>query len=119
MSRAPSAAPSTTLVTAALAGLLGVAVACSSDVKGGRESPSPDGGVPEPGRITSSVVDPSMTLEKFTTMCDERGGSVQLHAHCGGANTCKGFSFDDATFELTEHTCRGLNTCSGYSCVIP
>lgn len=109
------ASPSAALAAAALAGLLGV-VACSDD-----KSEAPNGGPPgeTKGEIKSTVIDPSMTLEKFTETCNENEGTVETHAHCGGVNTCKGFSYDDVTHELTAHTCKGLNTCSGYSCVIP
>jgi hypothetical protein len=73
----------------------------------------------EPGMITSSVVDPSLTEGWFRQECDERDGKVETHPHCGGVNTCKGMSYDVTTHVLTEHTCRGLNTCAGYSCVVP
>jgi hypothetical protein len=101
----PGHEPSRALVAAAIAGLLSLGGAgCDS---AGSE-----------GEITSSTVVTDMTLERFTADCDERDGTVELHAHCGGLNTCKGFSYDDATHVLTEHTCRALNTCSGYSCVV-
>ena len=60
----------------------------------------------------------NMTLEQFTDDCDARRGKVELHSHCGGVNSCKGFSYDEDTDVLTEHTCKGANTCAGYSCVI-
>lgn len=71
------------------------------------------------GTITSSTTDASMTLETFTARCTARHGTVELHGHCGGANSCKGMSYDTATHVLTEHTCKASNTCAGYSCVIP
>lgn len=101
----PTHEPSRALVAAAIAGLLSLSGA-------GCESGSD-------GKITASRVVTDMTLERFTADCDERDGTVELHAHCGGLNTCKGFSYDDTTHVLSEHTCRALNTCSGYSCVIP
>ncbi len=108
--------PSRVLLSAALSGVLStLGVACDS----GSEAGAPihdDSGVP---RITALRNDPEMTLEKFTEDCDARDGTVELHSHCGGVNTCQGISYDDATHALTEHTCRGLNTCSGYSCVVP
>jgi hypothetical protein len=70
------------------------------------------------GVITSSAVVPDMTLEKFTADCDALGGTVEIHPHCGGANSCKGMSYDTDTLVFTEHTCKGLNTCAGYSCVL-
>ncbi len=72
-----------------------------------------DGGV-----ITSSTVVSDMTLEKFTAQCDNLGGTVEIHPHCGGSNSCKGMSYDEGTQLFTEHTCKGLNTCAGYSCVV-
>jgi hypothetical protein len=103
----PISKPSRVLLSAAITGLLStVGSACDSS-----SEPS--------GRIIEVRIEPDMTLEKFTEDCDARDGTVELHATCGGVNTCQGFSYDDATHELTEHTCRGVNTCSGYSCVVP
>jgi hypothetical protein len=76
--------------------------------------PSETGGV-----ITSSTVDATMDLAKFTALCDARHGTVEIHPHCGGYNSCKGLSYDTSTHVLTEHTCKGLNTCAGYSCIDP
>jgi hypothetical protein len=45
------------------------------------------------------------------------GGTIEIHPHCGGANSCGGFSFDETIGVYTEHTCQGLNTCTGYTCV--
>ncbi len=72
-----------------------------------------------PPVITKTVDDPDMTLEKFTAMCDALGGKIEIHPHCGGANSCKGMSYDQTTQVYTEHTCKGLNTCTGFSCVLP
>lgn len=108
--------PSRALVSAALYGLLSSA---ALGALGCGSTEAADGGDDGERRITETRIVPDMTLERFTTDCDARGGAVELHAHCGGANTCRGFSYDDVTLELTEHTCRGLNTCSGYSCVVP
>jgi hypothetical protein len=102
----PSPPSSTALWSAAVAGLLG-GVACDGEGAGAG------------GEITSSVVDPDMTQEAFAAACDEEDGTLELHAHCGGENSCKGFSYDTDTDVLTEHTCKGLNTCAGYSCVVP
>lgn len=106
--------PSPTLLSAALCGLF--AVACDSSDDKPAACTLPDGGRP---RITAVRSEPEMTLERFTDECDAENGKVELHAHCGGLNTCAGFSYDDATHALTEHTCCALNTCSGYSCVVP
>src|SRR6185503_5688532 len=64
----------------------------------------PTGLIPD-GSVTSTTQDPDMTLEKFTLLCDQRGGTVYLICHCGGANTCKGLSYDFTTQTLIEHTC--------------
>jgi hypothetical protein len=72
----------------------------------------------EAGVVTSSEVVTDMTLTLFTTQCDARGGVVEIHPHCGGANSCKGMSYDTGTLVLTEHSCRGMNACAGYSCII-
>ena len=107
--------PSRTLLSAAISGLLSLGVvACDSSSDSESPASERDGGA----RITASSVVADMTLERFTADCDARNGTVELHAHCGGVNTCQGFSYDDATLVLTEHTCRALNTCSGYSCVV-
>jgi hypothetical protein len=66
---------------------------------------------------TKTIVD--LTLEEFTKMCDDARGSVEIHPHCGGFVTGKGFSYDSTIDTFTEHTCRGYNTCTGFSCVIP
>ncbi len=76
------------------------------------------GGAPPVEGVTSTEIVPDLSLEEFTEMCDEAGGVVETHAVCGGVVSGPGFSYDDATHELTEHTCAGYNTCSGFSCVI-
>jgi hypothetical protein len=60
-----------------------------------------------------------MTLDLFTMLCDQMGGVLEVHSHCGGMNSCVGFSYDSGTQTFTEHTCKALNTCTGYSCVLP
>ena len=100
------------LLAAALAGLLGVTVQACSDTEHSSANQAS-------GSITLSKVDADMTLEKMTTLCDEKGGTIEQHPHCGGANSCKGMSYDETTEVYTEHTCRGMNTCAGYSCVLP
>ena len=113
------------LVAAAVAGLLLAAPACSSEDDGSTAQTqsnvtclNPRGDINPDATVTSTTHDPSMTLETFTERCDELGGVVELICHCGGANTCKGMSYDTTTQTLSEHTCRGLNTCAGYSCVV-
>jgi hypothetical protein len=71
----------------------------------------------EPGVNTLSETK-EVTLEDFTADCDALGGTIEIHPHCGGANTCKGMSYDTGTKVYTEHTCKGLNTCAGFSCVL-
>ncbi|HEX2877653.1 MAG TPA: hypothetical protein VHP33_40670 [Polyangiaceae bacterium] len=101
--------PSDELRAAALAGLLCLAtVACSHER-------APQEGE---GHITSSENVGVMTEAEFTVLCDERGGTVEVMPHCGGFATAKGFSYDNATLLLSEHTCAGANTCGGWNCAI-
>ena len=65
---------------------------------------------------TETIVD--LSLEDFTALCDEAGGVVETHAHCGGVVSGPGFSYDSTIDVFTEHTCAGYNTCTGFSCVI-
>src|SRR6187402_252394 len=83
------------------------------------DSGSSEGGSTAAMGILSSKVIPNLTLEQFSEECQEAGGVVETHGHCGGANTCKGFSYDTDTEVYTVHTCRGYNTCTGFSCVVP
>jgi hypothetical protein len=107
--------PCPTLLSAALAGLLCLAVVgCTSDDDGTAETdPS------APGVITSQEIVEGMTEADFTEKCDARGGTVEVMPHCGGFATAKGFSYDQTTNELAEHTCRSANTCGGWNCAIP
>jgi len=73
---------------------------------------------PDDAEITSSTVDPNMTLELFTLECNALGGTVEEHSHCGGQNSCQGMSYYVGTETLTVHSCQGLNSCTGYSCVV-
>jgi Cytochrome C oxidase, cbb3-type, subunit III len=52
--------------------------------------------------------------------CDDLGGYIQVHAICGGTNSCAGFSYYDGMGPHTyfEHTCSAANWCKGYSCVV-
>lgn len=68
--------------------------------------------------VTSSKVIPDLSYIQFLEMCQEAGGVVETHAHCGGLVTGPGFSYDSDTDVFTEHTCAGYNTCTGFSCVI-
>jgi hypothetical protein len=99
------------LLTAALAGLLGTGCGTKEKEKI-VEVPAPLAGT-----VTSTSVDKTLTLASFTTLCDARGGLVQTHASCAGANTCAGVSFHTGSGKLSEHTCKGANSCSGMSCV--
>jgi hypothetical protein len=104
------------LVAAALGGLLGLAV-CAG---GCADDELTNGSTGEGGaRITASHIDNSMTRDSFEAACDAQGGQMEDHPHCGGANSCKGMSYDLGTHVYTEHGCRGLNTCTGFSCVLP
>jgi hypothetical protein len=68
--------------------------------------------------VTSTTVDPTMTLTTFTDECNQRGGVLEVEPECGGHNSCRGISWDTGTETITEHTCKGMNTCAGYSCII-
>jgi hypothetical protein len=72
-----------------------------------------------PPHITSSENVGVMTEEQFKALCDERGGTVEVMPHCGGFATGPGFSYDNGTLLLSEHTCAGANTCGGWNCVVP
>lgn len=94
----------------------------SPDQSGGAGGTNGDGGVGGSGAevegVTSSKIIPDLSLAEFTMMCDEVGGVVETHAHCGGFVTGRGFSYDSDIDTFTEHTCRGYNTCTGFSCVL-
>jgi hypothetical protein len=100
------------------------AVASTGGADGGTNVPPPhDAGVPcgmdgAAPVVTSTTVVTDMTQEKFTAACDARHGVVEIPPHCGGFNTCMGFSWWADTGELTEHTCRGMSSCVGFSCVV-
>lgn len=76
------------------------------------------GAAPELPHITSQTPAGKLTVEDFTALCDERGGTVEVMPHCGGLATAKGFAYDSGTELLSEHTCMGANTCAGWNCVI-
>jgi hypothetical protein len=70
---------------------------------------------------TISAEQREYTFAELTKLCDERGGYTQVHAACGGQNTCQGFSYGDwgpGAAILTEHSCSGANGCLGLSCVV-
>ena len=99
------------LLSAALAGLMGSA-GCQT---AGPDMPA-DASMPQ-GKVTSTTVEPEMTLDMFKAECTDQHGKIEMHAHCGGMNSCKGFSYDTSSHVFSEHTCKALNTCSGFSCV--
>lgn len=100
------------LLTAALAGLMGVS--CGEREKEKIvEVPTET----KAGLVTSTSVDKTLTLASFSSLCEARGGLVQTHASCAGANTCAGVSFHTPSGKLSEHTCKGANSCAGMSCV--
>ena len=122
--------PSTSLLSAAVAGLLGVAVpgCVSSEGSAGQEPhtclPSADAGTVDAGEppesgpvVTGTSTDESMTFGRFSAECTTRGGFVQTHATCFGNNSCRGVSYNRSDHILTEHTCKAMNTCGGFSCV--
>lgn len=102
--------PSATLLSAAVAGLLGLgAPSCGGGERG------VDAGGP---RVISVTTDSTMTFEKFSASCEERGGYVQTTAVCAGNNSCKGVSFLSSDSTLMEHSCKAMNSCGpGMSCV--
>lgn len=108
------------LVLAALGGLLCITgAACGSDNDTNESTAALGcGPAPQKGTITSSTTDTTMTQASFEADCQVRGGTFEVHPHCGGANACRGMSYDTGTQVFTEHTCKGLNTCAGYSCII-
>jgi hypothetical protein len=100
------------LLTAALAGLMGVSCGDREKEKIVEVAAEPKAGV-----VSSTTVDKSLTLASFSTLCEARGGIVQTHASCAGANTCAGVSFHSPSGKLSEHSCRAANSCAGMSCV--
>lgn len=103
------------LITAALTGLMGAGlVACGGkDKEKIIEVPTKS----MTGVVTSTTVDKTITLTSFLAQCETRGGVVQTHASCAGANTCAGISFHSSSGKLSEHSCKAANICSGMSCV--
>jgi hypothetical protein len=101
-SREPAVSPR--LLRAALVGLLAVGstFACS-----GKNDDKPAGEHIE-----------GLDAAGFQAMCDARGGTVEVMAHCGGLATAAGFSYDTTTETLIEHSCKGQNTCAGWNCVL-
>jgi hypothetical protein len=71
-----------------------------------------------PPVVTYSANVTGMTYERFKANCDALHGTVEIPPHCGGFNTCMGWSYWSETQQLTRHTCRGLSSCVGYSCVL-
>lgn len=102
---AASAAPSSQLLGAALAGLLVMSAAgCSAE--------------PGSDKITSSKHVENLDAQGFEKLCDARSGTVEAIAHCGGLASGPGFAYDLTTQELSEHTCKGGNTCGGWNCLV-
>ncbi|WP_437588538.1 MopE-related protein [Sorangium sp. So ce1000] len=68
--------------------------------------------------------DGQISLDEFSARCAEsamlvgtaRPGVVQVHAVCGGTNSCRGMVYQTWN-ELYEHSCRAVNSCAGWSCV--
>lgn len=100
------------LLSAALAGLMGIS--CGD---GDKEKIVQVPAETRTGLVTSTTVDKTLTLASFSSLCEARGGLLQTHASCAGANTCAGVSFHTSSGKLSEHTCRGANSCAGMSCV--
>ncbi len=105
--------PSTRLLSSALVGVVG-----AGGLAGCTKSANPvDCAAPTYNNtITGTPTNPiPADLAEFTARCDARGGFVQTHAWCAGANSCKGLSLSFGV--LTDHSCKGMNTCEGFSCV--
>ena len=85
---------------------------------GGPNAGGAGGAAPELPHITSSEAAGVLTEEDFRALCDARGGTVEVMPHCGGFASAKGFSYDNGTKLLSEHTCAGANTCGGWNCVL-
>lgn len=117
--------PSTTLLTAAVAGLL-TAIACNQTADDHHQDDTDTLDTPKETDTTDTpeygITDrrelPDLTFAQFSTDCAARGGLVQTHATCAGNNACRGMSFNKWSKELTEHSCRALNSCGGASCVV-
>jgi hypothetical protein len=107
----PGSTVSPSLLAAALSGLLGAVTACGTDAA---KPPEPAGDA----KVTLERKDPNMTEEKFRDACEDAMGTLEAHAHCGGLNSCEGFSYDITIGVYSEHGCAGLNTCTGWSCVL-
>jgi hypothetical protein len=107
----PSGRSLSPLLQGAIAGIFGVGlVNCGSNDKEKIVYVE----TPDPVRV-GEAQDKTFTDVEFATFCKERGGVVQMHASCGGVNSCKGVSFSYG--KLQEHTCKGMNSCAGMSCV--
>jgi len=94
------------LLGAALGGL--AAGGCGTTTTEGDDAP----------RALRDIHDPTLTVAKFKDICEERGGLTQVHASCGGTNSCRGLIYNSWAGDLiVEHTCAGFNSCAGISCV--
>lgn len=103
----------------AAAGLTAAAVslsACFDDsTSSNTEDTSNMGG--DANKVISSRIDSTITAKNFESSCDSAGGIVEIHASCGGTNSCKGLSYNKWSHKLTEHSCKAANTCGGFTCV--
>lgn len=99
------------MLGAALLGLLSASMGACGAGSGSK------GSGPEEPRITSSKFVGELSAEDFQALCDERDGTVEVMAHCGGLASARGFSYDNETLLLSEHTCKGANTCGGWNCI--
>lgn len=124
-------APSRSLWTAALAGLMGI-TGCGDDPKV-EPDPTPDASSPDaatpdapapdaPGPMTKIISETpgEHTFAELTAMCDARGGYTEIYAACSGSNSCAGFSYGDwgAGAVLIEHSCAAVSGCNGMGCVV-
>jgi mono/diheme cytochrome c family protein len=94
-----------TLLTAAMGGVLSFFSACGSDDSSKKADPAP------------TEERKAISFAEFTLTCDSRGGLVETHMVCGSTNACAGVSYNKYSKQLKEHTCAAQNTCGGMSCV--
>ena len=119
-----SSGASQALLAAALGGLLCVAGCSSSNSSTpatNEDSPIPNTQCPTMDAnpsVTSITAVNDETQDVFQSQCAAKNGIFEVQPQCGGANACKGMSYDSKTETMMEHTCRATNTCAGYSCVV-
>lgn len=121
--------PSSHVWMSALAGLIGIGCGGGTDHHDPDPMPAdavvvdqapPIDAPVEPATKIISETPVQLTFAQLKTMCDERGGYIEIHAACSGSNSCAGFSYGDwgADSVLTEHSCAAVSGCNGLGCVV-